>query len=224
MKIGHQLFGVAHMATTNQRLEITKPQSVSGSNQENGFNMENEFNINKILQQGSIRNELELEQSTLAERQLKLMSKENPEAKEKRIQLIELIDDYEAKHWSNRDEISYSQIDESDKAEESVLQHLEFTENRKKLIKLKLKRLGLNQQEFGRILGHDSKSYTSELMNGIVPFSLKDLVIISKLLKINLSNLIPTQIPEEEKNKIEKTIKQLDKPKLKLDRKEFAFS
>lgn len=185
--------------------------------------MRNEFDVNKILKQGIIKNELELEQASIAERQLKLISKEKPELKLKRVQLIQLIDDYEAKHWTNRKEISNSQIKESDQAEKAAFQQLEFIEKRKKLIKSKLKRLGLNQQEFGRILGHDSKSYMSELMNGVVPFTLKDLIVISKLLKINLNKLIPTQIPDEDKTKIAKTIKKLGKPKLKLDEKEFAF-
>ena len=103
------------------------------------------------------------------------------------------------------------------------MKELEFIEARKKLIKAKLKRLGLNQQEFGKILGHDSKSYMSELMNGVVPFTLKDLIVISKLIKISLNKLIPTQIPDEEKSKIEKTINKLGKPKLKLDKNEFTF-
>ena len=185
--------------------------------------MKNEFDINMILKRGRIKNELELEQASIAERQLKLISKEKPELKSKRAQLIQLIDEYEAKHWTNREEISNSQIIESDQAEKAALQQLEFIEKRKKLIKSKLKRLGLNQQEFGKILGHDSKSYMSELMNGVVPFALKDLIVISKLLKINLSKLIPTQIPEEEKIKIANTVKKLGKPELKLDKKEFAF-
>ena len=186
--------------------------------------MENEFNINKVIKRGSIKNELELEYASLAERQLKLLSKENPKAKIKYSQIMELIDAYEAKHWTNRDQITDSQVEESDKAELIVQQHLEFIEKRKKLIRSKLKKLGLNQQEFGKVLGHDNKSYISELMNGIIPFSLKDLIVTSKLLKINLNNIIPTQIPEEEKVKIEKTIKKLGKPMLKLDKKEFAFS
>ena len=131
--------------------------------------MENEFNIDKVLQRGSIINELELEYASLAERQLKLLSKENPEIKNKLSKIMELIDDYEAKHWTNRDLITDSQVEESDKAELIVQQHLEFIENRKKLIRSKLKKIGLNQQEFGKVLGHDSKSYISELMNGIIP-------------------------------------------------------
>lgn len=61
-------------------VNTTRHKAASGSKIENGFNMENEFNVNKILQQGSIRTELDLEQASLAERQLKLMSNENPEA------------------------------------------------------------------------------------------------------------------------------------------------
>ena len=185
--------------------------------------MRNEFDINMILEQGAIKNELELEQASIAERQLKLLSNEERESKSKRAQLIQLIDEYEAKHWTNREELSNSQIIESDQAEKAAFQQLQFVENRKKHIKSKLKRLGLNQQEFGKILGHDSKSYMSELMNGIVPFTLKDLIVISKLLKIDLSKLIPTHLSEEEKVKIAKTVKKLGKPALKLDKKQFAF-
>ncbi len=49
------------------------------------------------------------------------------------------------------------------------------------------------------------------------------MIVISKLLKIDLNILIPTQIPEEEKIEIEQTIKRLNKPKVKLDKKEFTF-
>lgn len=185
--------------------------------------MKNEFNIDQILQEGLIKNELELEQASLAERQLKLISNEIPEAKVKRSRLMELIDSYETKYWLDREKITDSQVQTNDAAEESVQQHLEFSEKRKKLIRSKLKRFGLTQQEFGQILGHNNKSYISELMNGIIPFSLKDIIVISKLLKIDLNILIPTQIPEEEKIKIEQTITRLNKPKVNLDKKEFTI-
>jgi transcriptional regulator with XRE-family HTH domain len=212
------------MIVMSRPSETIKLQSENGFKLGNLFNMDNEFNINTVLERGLIINELELEHASLAERQLKLLSTKNPEVKNKLSQIIELIDDYEAKHWTDRGQITDSQIEESDKAELIVQQRFEFIENRKKLIRSKLKKIGLNQQEFGKVLGHDSKSYISELMNGIIPFSLKDLVVISKLLKINLNKLIPTQIAEEEKIKIEKTIKMLGKPNLKLDKNEFALS
>lgn len=185
--------------------------------------MKGEFNIDQLIKQGEIRNELELERASLAERKLRLMSEEIPAAKIKRMKIRELIYAYEAKHWTNRNKISESQIEQSDYAEKIVQGESDFINARKKLITSKLKKHGLNQQEFGKILGHNSKSYMSELMNGVVPFTLKDLIVISKLLKINLNKLIPTQIPEEEKTKIANIIKELGKPKLKLDKKEFAF-
>jgi len=186
--------------------------------------MKNQFDINKLIKVGKIQSELELERASLAERKLKLDSKKNPKLLLKRQALRELIYTYEKENWSNRKNISVKQIEESDKAEKLVFSEIAFFENRKKLITNKLKKLGLNQQEFGKILGHNSKSYTSELMNGIVPFSLKDLIIISKLLKIDLIKLIPTQIPEADKSKIEANIKKIDKPKLKLNKEEFAFN
>jgi hypothetical protein len=60
-------------------------------------------------------------------------------------------------------------------------------------------------------------------MNGINPFSLRDLIVISKLLKVDLNILVPMELPEEEKVKIEQTVKELNKPKVKLDKKEFTF-
>jgi len=185
--------------------------------------MDVKFDIDQLIKQGEIKNELELERASLAERKLKIMSNDFPEAKKKRKALRELIYSYEEKNWKDRDKLSNSKIEESDSAKENVLRESQFLDARKKLIKAKLKRLDLNQQEFGEIIGHNSKSYMSELMNGIVPFSLKDLIVISKLLKINLNKLIPTQIPEDEKIKIESTIKKLGKPNLKLDKKDFAF-
>lgn len=99
----------------------------------------------------------------------------------------------------------------------------QFYQKRKELIKSKLSKLNLNQQEFGRILGHTSKSYMSELMNGVSPFSLKDLILISRLLKIDLEDLVFTIIPPEERKKIERSIRKLDKLKLKLNPGEFAL-
>ncbi len=186
--------------------------------------MNKEFNIDQIIIRGKINNELELERASMAERKLKLMSNDFPEVKVKRKQIRELIYEYEAKFWTDRDKITDSQVEENDRAEAVVLNENNFLNARKKLIKSKLKKLGINQQEFGRILGHNSKTYMSELMNGVVPFTLKDLIIISKLLKINLIKLIPTQIPEEDKNMIAKSIEELGKPELRFNKKEFVLS
>mgnify|MGYP006444675019 FL=1 len=76
----------------------------------------------------------------------------------------------------------------------------------------------MSQQDFGKILGHNSKSYISELMNGVSPFSLKDLIIINRLLNIDLTDLIPTFLPQSDRSKIRTTIEKLDNPKLKLSK------
>jgi transcriptional regulator with XRE-family HTH domain len=182
------------------------------------------FDIDDLLKRGRIESELELEKSLQADRQLRLLVKENPSLKKKRLNLRELISSYEAENWSLSSKISKSQIEESDEAELLAEAERSFNQKRKQLIKSKLKKLNLTQQEFGQILGHSSKSYISELMNGVSPFSLKDLIVISKLLKIDLNELVFTEISFVERRKIERIIKKLDNSKLKLDTKEFVFS
>lgn len=182
------------------------------------------LDIDQLILKGEITNELELERASIAERKLRIISKDFPAAKTKRKKIRELIYEYEQKHWSQRNKITKKQIIQSDNAEKIVKQESDFLEKRKNLIRAKLKHLGLTQQEFGKILGHDSKSYMSELMNGVVPFTLKDLVLISRLLRINLNKLIPTEIPEDEKQKVEKTFKKLGKSRLKLNKEEFVIT
>jgi len=182
------------------------------------------FNLEHLLKRGEIKSEIELERASIAERKLRIISKQNPDIKLKRKKLRELIYSYESKHWKKRSKISNSKLKESEKAEIIALKESDFIESRKRLIRSKLKTLGLNQQEFGKILGHESKSYMSELMNGIVPFTLKDLILISKLLKISLIKLIPTQLDENDKIKIEQKLSSLGNPKIKLNKENFAIT
>lgn len=182
------------------------------------------FDIDLLIKRASIESEYELEQALLADKKLRLLIKKNPSLKKKRIRLREIISAYESKNWSLESSITKKQIQASDEAEILVENEERFYQERKIMIKSKLKKLSLNQQEFGQILGHNSKSYISELMNGVSPFSLKDLIIINKLLKIDLKYLVFTSIPLEDRKKIAKTIKELDKPFLKFDTKEFVLS
>jgi len=87
--------------------------------------------------------------------------------------------------------ITDKQIEESDIAELLVESERKFIQNRKETIKKRLKKYDMNQQDLGILLGH-RKSYISELINGVSLFSLKDLVIIHRILRIKLSELIPT--------------------------------
>lgn len=181
------------------------------------------FDIDKILDQPQLNGEIEYEEALQLDKQLRKLVRTNPELAEKRIKLRELIHKYEDKHWNINENVTEDRILESDTAEELVLSKSKFIKRRRELIKSRLKYHGLNQQEFGKILGHNSKSYMSELMNGISPFSLKDLIVISKLLKIELGELIFDQISIEEKKKIANNIQALNRPELTLDKTNFEL-
>lgn len=176
----------------------------------------------KILQKGSISSELELEKALIIERKLRLMIKENPELSESRNKLRSIIKDYENLNWSKNSIISDEKIEESDLAEFISEKERKFLATRKETIKSKLTEFGINQQDLGMILGH-SKSYISELINGINPFNLKDLIIIHNLFNIKLESLIPATIPQKESRRIKSSILKINKPKLKLAKEELIL-
>lgn len=185
--------------------------------------MNTQFDIEKLIKQGEIKNELELERALITERKLRVISKEDPKFKITRKKLRDLIEKYEKTFWSPDSKISEKKLLESDIAEVIAEKERIFILNRKELIRSKIRKMNLNQQDFGKILGHTNKSYISELMNGIRPFSLKDLVIINRVLKIDLKDLIPTFLPLDERKKITTSIKKLDNPKLKLSEDDFSL-
>lgn len=176
----------------------------------------------KIIKKGSISSELELERALIIERKLRLLVSENPEYKEIRSQLRSIIKEYEKNNWSEDSIISEEKLQESDSAEFTAENERQFLTKRKEIIKSKLTELGLNQQDLGLILNH-SKSYMSELINGINPFAIKDLIIIHKLFKIKLEELIPTTIPQKETERIKTSILKVNKPKLKLEKTDLVF-
>jgi transcriptional regulator with XRE-family HTH domain len=178
--------------------------------------MKTQFDIKQILAKGKIESELELERALIADRKLRLLAKESPRYKELRSQVRDIIAAYENSHWSEKTAIDAIQIRESDLAEKLADQERQFITHRKELIRAKLKSAGLNQQQFGLLLGHKNKSYISELMNGISPFSLRDIIVIHRLLKLELSDLVPTMLPEIERAKIQASITSLNIKKLKL--------
>jgi transcriptional regulator with XRE-family HTH domain len=186
--------------------------------------MKTQFDIEEILKLGEIQNALDFERALIADRKLRVLSKENPKYKTLRRKLRDLIEDYESKNWSSVSRITDKKLKESDLAEAIAEKERQFIENRKELIKSKLKRLNLTQQDFGKILGHKSKSYMSELMNGINPFSLRDLIIINRLLKIDLTDLVPTFLPQTDRIKIKSSIEKLENPKLQLSQDDFVLT
>lgn len=177
----------------------------------------------KILKKGFISNKLELEKVLIIERKLRLLVSENPEYKEIRSQLRLIIKDYEKNNWSEDSFISDEKIKESDSAEFIANVERKFLTKRKEIIKSKLSEFGLNQQDLSLILNHN-KSYVSELINGINPFAIKDLIIIHKLFKIKLEDLIPTTIPQKETGRIKTSILKINKPKLKLENYDLVFA
>ena len=178
--------------------------------------MKTQFDIDALIRRGEILDELEFERALIADRKLRVLAKEDPGFKDVRKKLRDLLQDFENKNWSNASLITPGKIHESDIAELIAEKERQFIQRRKELIRAKLKSLDLTQQDLGVLLGHNSKSYISELMNGVCPFSLKDLVVINRLLKINLVDLIPTFLPQSDRSKIAKSIEQLGNPKLKL--------
>lgn len=159
----------------------------------------------------------------IADRRLRVLSKEDSKYKVLRKKLRDLIEDYENKNWSTNSTITDEKIQDSDLAELIAEKERQFIQNKKELIRKKLKNLNLTQQNLGSVLGHKSKSYMSELMNGMSPFSLKDLIVINRLLKIELSNLAPTFLPQSDQVRIRISIDKLDNPKLKLSQEDFAL-
>jgi len=186
--------------------------------------MKTQFDISELIENGKILNELDFERAMIADRKLRVLSKENPKYKSIRKKLRDLIEQYENQNWSADANISDKKIRESDIAELIAEKERLFIQRRKELIRKKIKDLNLTQQDFGKILGHQSKSYTSELINGVSPFSLKDLIVINRILKIDLTDLVPTFLPQSDRAKIRTTIKKLDNPKLKLSNNDLEIA
>lgn len=183
--------------------------------------MKDFINIKEIEKIERLENEYDLEKASLLERKLRLMTNENPDLKPMRKKLRDLIKEYEDRKWSDLDEITDSQIIESDKAEEIVYYEQIFINKRKEAIRKKLNEYDMTQQDLGLLLGHP-KSYMSELINGVSQFTLKDLVIINRVFGINLNVLVPTFLQSETRDKVRESINKLNKPKLGLRKAELV--
>lgn len=185
--------------------------------------MKAQMDLKELLNKGVLETELDLARALQLDKSLRLLIKEQPLLAEDRKRLRTLIKSYEAKHWTNSDNISEEQVKESDAAEFLAYQEKQFLLKRKEVIKEYLIKLQLTQQDLGVILGH-SKTYISELMNGIIPFSQKDLIIIHRLFHIPLDILIPTTISQKDRDKLRISLSKLNKPKLKLKKELLEFA
>jgi transcriptional regulator with XRE-family HTH domain len=178
------------------------------------------FSIQNIQKITSLTSELEYEQASSLYLKLRVFVKNDKSYEPIRIHLRGLIKKYEQNHWEDENFITDHQIKESDLAEALVQAENKFYQKRKELIKIKLKEAGLNQNDLARILGH-RKSYMSELINGLRPFSKEDLIVINRLFKIRFEDLIPAFIKQERALHIKKTLESLSNNKIKLSKKDF---
>jgi antitoxin component HigA of HigAB toxin-antitoxin module len=173
-----------------------------------------EMSVRQMVGNGRLKTELDFERAVLAERFLQLLIEDQPELEPLRKEVRSMIMDYESIQWS-KDVVSEAQIAESDLAEAQADTEFRFFISRRELILSKLKSHDLRQNDLANILAH-SKSYTSELLNGIRAFSTKDLIVVHKLLDIKLEDLFFTEIPLEVKERIKSTLDKIPERKNKL--------
>lgn len=179
----------------------------------------NRLAINNILKLNELNSELEHEKASSLYLKLRILEKDDNSYTKIRSHLKVLIMEYEHKYWSDDAKITDEQVKENDLAEIIVQAENQFNKKRKELIKNSLLKAGLNQSDFAKILGH-RKSYMSELINGLRPFSKDDILIIHRLLKIDFNDLFPPFIKQDRVVHIKKTLKSISKSNIKLKKKD----
>ncbi|WP_423737076.1 helix-turn-helix domain-containing protein [Chitinophaga caseinilytica] len=181
------------------------------------------MDIEKLIASGVIKNELEYQRAMVANRKLRLLAESSAHFKNLRSKLLELLEKYEKIVWSDADTVSVAQVDQSDLAAAIAEKERIFFEKRKKTIQRKLKEFNLTQEELGLILGHKSKTHMSELINGVKPFTLTDIVVISKIFKLEIDLLIPKYLTYDKIDRINTAIDVINKPKLNTAKRELAL-
>ncbi|MEX2597458.1 MAG: helix-turn-helix transcriptional regulator [Salibacteraceae bacterium] len=178
--------------------------------------MDREFDISELLKTGIV-SEFDYQRAMVADRKLRLLAKNESKYKKIRSALRDMIQAYEETSWKPNQKVSNAKFMESELAEHIAEEERVFVLQRKRAIKSKLAQLGINQQQLGLILGHKSKTHMSELMNGLTSFTLRDLVLISRLLKIEMEVLVPHFLNLNERKKVITSIGKLTNTNLKLD-------
>lgn len=178
--------------------------------------MKTHFDIDSIINKGLISNELDYDRALIADRKLRLLAKESLHFKTLRSKLRSIIEKYESAEWNDVDKIDDKKLTESDKSEYIAEQERLFIEKRKQAIRQKIKEADLTQENLATILGHKSKTHMSELINGIKPFTLRDLIIINRLFSIDMDLLIPRFLSNKDQAAVKEALEKLDKPGVKL--------
>jgi len=178
--------------------------------------------INNILKVNQLESELEYERATSLYLKLRKTEEDSSAYTPIREYIKNLILKYEKEHWTDAAKITDEQVKASDLAERLVSAENQFNYKRRELIIDRLKQSGLNENDLAKILGHQ-KAYTLELINGFKSFSREDILIINRLLKIRLKDLIAPFIKQEKVAHIRKTLKTMNNSKIKLTKKDFDF-
>lgn len=80
--------------------------------------MKTHFDIEKLIDSGTLSNELDYERALIADRKLRLLSKDSVHFKNLRLKLRDLMEEYENAEWSDVNKISEEKIRESEKYEQ----------------------------------------------------------------------------------------------------------
>jgi transcriptional regulator with XRE-family HTH domain len=176
----------------------------------------------KLVKQKALNNELEYERALSADKHLRLLVRKNPELTKLRKELRDRIVRYEKIHWSDEQKVKEKQIKESDLAEKIAQQERKFIHHRKGVIRARLKKLDLKQQDLATLLGHN-KSYISELLNGIRSFSSADLILLHRLLNIDLKDLFLTTVALKTQKRVKESLAKISSKKIRLKGKDLQL-
>lgn len=97
--------------------------------------MKNLTNIREIDQIDELKSEYDLEKASLLSRKLRWMIKRDPSLIPVRNKVLDLMEEYENKHWRQEELITDNQVKESDKAGEVIQKEIEFFNRRKEIIR-----------------------------------------------------------------------------------------
>ncbi|MBL0913756.1 MAG: helix-turn-helix domain-containing protein [Bacteroidia bacterium] len=173
------------------------------------------FAIDNVLKIKALGSESELAQAQHLYLKLRPAAADSPSLKPVRKHLAQLIKAYEEIHWARVEEVSAAQVKQAEYVEKQVLGREKFISRRRDLIRNALKRFGLKQNDLADLLGH-RKSYTSELVNGVRPFSQEDVILLHLLLGLRLEDLILPLVKESALTRLRTTLARLNRPGLQL--------
>ncbi len=184
------------------------------------------INVNELIKKGKVENEFEYkklsnyalhldnELDELEEKGEDLNSKTYKQLYNKLNKATEILDKYSKENHIKYD-FSDEWLKENEIAEKEAEEERQEMRKRKKILKQLLKEYNLKQQELGYILGYKSKTYISNIVNGLKPLKFKDAFILKMMFHIKLQDLINEEDWLDLINRIENLESKKKNPKLK---------